>query len=93
MRGTYCLAEDDVSSQRQHQALGQAVGKFLKEHERQGLLGSMHHFSHAVLQGEDQGIQLLIPVLCGGQRGQTTVGETKEGLRSQKPILFFKFYT
>ena len=59
------MAEDDVSSQRQHQTLGQAVGELLEEHEGQGLLSSIHHFSHAVLQGKDEGIQLLIPVFCG----------------------------
>lgn len=63
--GTHRLTEDDVSSQRQHQALGQAVGQLLKQHKRQGLLGSAHHLSHALLQGEDEGLQLFTPVLCG----------------------------
>lgn len=76
-RGTYCLAEDDVPSERQHQALGQAVRKFLKEHEGQGLLGSAHHFSHAVLQGTDEGIQLFIPVLCREEGGVRTGGQMK----------------
>lgn len=68
-RGTYCLAEDDVPSQSQHQTLRQAVGQFLKEHEGQGLLGSVHHFPHAVLQGKDEGVQLFIPVLWEGIKG------------------------
>lgn len=73
-RGTYRLAEDDVPSQSQHQALRQAVCKFLKEHECQGLLGSVHHFSHAVLQGKDEGIQLFVPVLCGEDGDVRTAG-------------------
>lgn len=68
-RGTYRLAEDDVPSQSQHQTLGQAVSKFLKEHEGQGLLGSVHHLSHAVLQGKDEGVQLFIPVLWEEKKG------------------------
>lgn len=71
-RGTYCLAEDDVPPQGQHQTLGQAVRQFLEEHEGQGLLGAVHHFLHAVLQGQDEGVQLLVPVLWEGEGGKNS---------------------
>jgi hypothetical protein len=73
--GTYCLTEDDVSPQSQHQTLGQAVGKFLQQHECQGLLGTAHHFSHAFLQGQDKGMQLCVPVLCREGTEEQQIGE------------------
>ena len=90
-RGTYRLAEDDVSSQRQHQTLGQAVGELLQKHECQGLLSSIHHFSHAVLQGEDEGVQLLIPVLCGAGGAQEQWDRwIKEDLGGQNQFIHFQ---
>lgn len=80
-RGTYCLAEDDVPPEGEHQALGQAGREFLQEHEGQGLLGSVHHFSHAVLEGADEGTQLLVPVLCGEEGGVRRGTDARRGGR------------